>query len=490
MKPGNIFWVAGAAAVLLMEGGCAAGPDYQHPGSVSPRAYTAGLLSGQTASTAVSGGESQRFVFGEKLVSPWWELFHSQELNAVVHMALDNNLTLAAGQARLREAAEVLKARTGSEYFPEVSAAYAGSRQGISPAAQGLATGKTHLFNLHQASLGFSYIFDIFGGGRREIEALRAKVDDARFQMEGMGLSLIANVTMTAIAEGLLREELSSMRDILASQEKQLMLLEKQFALGSVSRVDVFAQKAQVESLRAEIPGIEKTLAQERHALAVLAGKPPEGAGEFSEFQLSQWQLPQELPVSLPSELVRQRPDIRAAEALLRAANAQVGVAAADLYPQIVLNGNWGSEALTVGTLFNAGTMVASVGAGITQPLFNGGSRQAAKRAAMAAYDEALANYQQTVLVAFREVADALRFIESDAVALKAQSDAFSAAQASLDLAQGQFQAGAVGYMTLLNAERQQQTARISFLKAKAARFTDTVILFQALGGTWDKNRT
>ena len=271
-------------------------------------------------------------------------------------------------------------------------------------------------------------------------------------------------------------------------QEKQLDVVECQFQLGGVSRSDVLAQRTQVAQTRATLPPLEKELSQTRHQLAVLAGILPSEAA-LPEFELDSLQLPQELPVSLPSSLVRQRPDIAASEALLHAASAQVGVATANLYPQITLTGSYGSEALKIGDLFGTGSSVWTLGLGLLQPVFHGGELTHKRRAAIAAYDQAAAQYRETVLLAFQNVADALRILDADATTLKAQAEAEIAARETLDLTQEQFRLGAVSYLSLLNAERQYQQARISLVQAQTARFADTAALFQALGGGWWNRR-
>ena len=249
----------------------------------------------------------------------------------------------------------------------------------------------------------------------------------------------------------------------------------------------MLTQQTQIAQTRATLPPLEKELSQTRHQLAVLAGRLPSEA--LPEFDLNELQLPQELPVSLPSSLVRQRPDIMASEALLHAASAQVGVATANLYPQITLTGSYGSEANTIGSMFSSSTMIWSLGAGLLQPIFRGGTLTAKRRAAIAAYDQAVAQYRGTVLLAFQNVADVLRALEADARTLRAQADAEAAAHDTLELTQKQFQLGAVSYLSLLNAERQYQQVRISLVQAQALRFADTAALFQALGGGWWNQR-
>ena len=275
------------------------------------------------------------------------------------------------------------------------------------------------------------------------------------------------------------------MQSIIASEEKQLAVVERQFELGAIPRTDVLAQRAQVAQTRSLLPQLEKSLFQTRHQLAVLAGILPGDAASLPLFELDSLQLPQDLPISLPSSLVRQRPDIRASEALLHAASAQIGVAAANMLPQLTLSGSYGSEAVRTGALFAAGSGVWSLGAGLTQPIFHGGELRAKKRAAEAAYEQAAAEYRTTVLLAFQNVADVLRALEADARTLKAQSEAVAAAGESYEVTQKQFSLGAVNYLSLLNAQRQYQQALIGLVQAQAARYADTAALFQALGGGW-----
>jgi len=310
-------------------------------------------------------------------------------------------------------------------------------------------------------------------------------VEYQRYLLEGALLTLTANLVTTAVQEAALRAQIQATREIVAAEERQLDLVDQRFQLGGGSRPDVLAQRAQLAQTLATVPPLEKQLALTRHRLALLAGTFPGEAGGLPVFDLDGLSLPRELPVSLPSSLVRQRPDIRAAEELLHAASARIGVATANLYPQITLTGSLGSEASKVQDLFGRGTSVWGLGAGVLQPIFRGGELTAKRRAAIAAYSLAEAQYRGTVLQAFQDVADVLRALELDAQTLKAQADAEVSAKASLDLAREGFQLGATSYLTLLNAERQHQQARIGRVQAQAARFSDTAALFQALGGGW-----
>jgi len=475
--------VAGLVGLALAA--CAVGPDFHRPEAPKTNTYTAKALPEKTAAAPVAGGDAQRFVFGKDIPAQWWAVFHSDALDQLIRQALEDSPTLAAAQAALREAHENVRAEVGAAFFPAVDANASAERQKFSGAAFGQPGAKGSLFNLYNASVKVSYALDIFGGARRELETLQSQVDYQRFQLEGAYLTLTSNIVTTAVKEASLRAQILATQDILKVQGKQLDVVERQFQLGAVSRSDVLAQQTQLAQTRATLPPIEKDLAQTRHQLAVLVGRLPGEGAALPEFELDGLQLPQELPVSLPSSLVHQRPDIQASEALLHAASAQVGVATANLYPQITLTGNYGSETTRVGDLFQNGTSVWSLAAGLLQPVFHGGELIAKRSAAVAAYDQAAAQYRETVLQAFQNVADVLRALDADANTLKAQAEAEAAARATLDLTQKQFELGAVSYLSLLNAERQYQQTKISLVQAQAARFADTAALFQALGGGW-----
>jgi NodT family efflux transporter outer membrane factor (OMF) lipoprotein len=430
------------------------------------------------------GGDAQRFVHGRDIPSLWWTLFQSKSLDSLIRQSLAESPTLAAAQAALRQAEENRRAQLG-EFFPSVDAKFSANRQKFTGASFGQPNLPGGLFTLYNASLSVSYTLDLFGGTRRALEGLKAKVDYQRYLLEGSYLTLASNIVTTAVQEASLRAQIRAVKEILAAEEKQLTLVEQQFDLGGVARPDVLAQQAQLAQTRATLPPLEKQLAQSRHLLAVLAGKPPGEAAALPVFELTDLKLLRELPVSLPSTLVRQRPDILASEELFHAACAQIGVATADLFPKLTISGNYGSQTTILTDLFSNGTNIWSIGAGLLQPIFRGGELTAKRRAAIAAYDQAEAQYRESVLQAFQNVADVLRALENDAETLKAQSDAEAVAAESLDLTRNQFELGAVTYLTLLNAERQHQQARLTLAQAQAARFADTAALFQALGGGW-----
>ncbi len=478
------FLLAVSALMASALSGCTVGPDYRRPEAPSAQVYTEGTLPEETAAApgAEAGGAAQRFVSGQDIPDEWWSLFRSEELAALIRQALAESPTYAAAQAALRQAREIRDARAGA-LLPAGDAGVSASRIQQSRTAVGQTGADT--FTLFNASVSVSYTLDLAGGLRRELEALQAQVDYQRFQREGVYLALAANIVTAAVKEAALRARIRETRDILVLQEKQFAVIETQLRLGGVSRSDLLAQRAEIAQTRATLPPLEKELTQTRHLLAVLAGRYPGEAAALPEFHFDSLQLPRELPVSLPSSLVRQRPDIRAAEELLHAASAQVGVATANLYPQLTLTGGFGSEAGTIGDLFGSGTSVFNLGAGLLQPLFRGGALNARRRAAFAAYDQAEAGYRAVVLRAFLDVADVLRALDADASTLKSQAEAAAAAQDAFDLTRKQFQLGAVGYLSLLNTERQYRQVRINLVQAQAARFADTAALFQALGGGW-----
>jgi len=464
---------------------CSVGPDFQRPAPPDVNSYTPDELPAETAASPVMGGEARRFHFGQEIPTDWWTLFHSEALNEVINQAFEKNPTIDSARAALRQAQENYSAQAGAALVPSVDADLSASRQKFSPAAFGQG-GQGSIFTLYDASVGVSYSLDIFGGTRRELEALQAQVDYRNFQLQAAFLALTSNIVTSAVNEASLRAQIRTTNEILSIQEKELDLVERQFAIGSVSRSDVLAQKTQLARTRSTLPLLEKELARTRHRLAVLSGVTP-GEACLPEFYLEGFVLPEDLPVSLPSSLVRQRPDIMASEALLHAASAQVGVATANLYPRITLTGSYGSQTNQIGNLFESNTIVWNLAAGLMQPVFHGGELSAKRRAAIAAYDQAAALYRETVLLAFQNVADVLRALDRDAANLKALVEVEEAARSTLDLTHKQFELGAVGYLSLFNAEREYRQTLIDLVQAQAAQYADTAALFQALGGAWWK---
>ncbi|MDA8125104.1 MAG: efflux transporter outer membrane subunit [Deltaproteobacteria bacterium] len=475
--------VLAALAVCPFLTGCAVGPDFRPPAPPDAGAYTATELPTTTAGSPAAGGAPQRFVPGQDIPEAWWRLFRSEPLDALIRRAMADSPTVALAQARIREARENRRAQFGTLY-PRLDAGLGASRQRISGASLGQPDTGGQSLTLLNASLDVSYSPDLFGGTRHQLEALDMQIAYQRFQLEGAYLTLTASIVTTAVKEASLVSQIRAVREIVAVQAKELEMLERRLQIGGVARTDVLSQRTQLAQAEATLPPLELELEQTRHQLAVLVGQLPSEAA-LLEFELDQMSLPEEIPVSVPSSLVRQRPDIGAAEALLHFASARVGVATANLYPQVTLTGSLGVLATTPGDLFSDASTVWRLGAGLLQPLFRGGTLKAQQSAAVALYDQSLAQYRQTVLESFRNVADVLRALESDARSLKASAQAEAIARDTLEVVRRQHEVGAVSYLFLLNAERGYREARIGTIRARAARLADTAALFQALGGGW-----
>lgn len=474
--------VAALSATLVA--GCAVGPNFEKPGPPLVSGYSREPQPKETVASDVHGGEAQRFLEGLDIPGQWWTLFHSPSLNEIIKRALEANPSLQAAQATLREAKEEVYAGEGA-LFPTASASASTTREKISGAAFGV-TNQLPIFTLNSASVSVSYLLDIWGGTRRQIELLTAQAEYERFELEASYLTLTANVVTAVVQEASLRAQIAATQEIIDIETQELAGLERQFAIGSAADTAVLAQAATLAQARAQLPPLRKQLAQTRDQLTAYLGRFPSEEPRET-FDLASLQLPQTLPVSLPSKLVEQRPDIRASAAQLHAASAQVGIATANMLPQLTLSASYGSE--TIGTLFSPGSSVWNLGAGLTQPLFEGGKLLHQRRAAVAAFDAAAAQYRTTVVTAFQNVADALRALQSDADAVNAQAAAERAAADSLDASRRQFRTGAISYLSLLNAEQTYQQARITLVQAEASRYSDTAALFQAVGGGW-WNRT
>ena len=481
-------WAARPTVIALAWSlaGCAVGPDFkppEPPQTDSPALpYASAAQPAPTASAPGRAGAAQAYALGQDVPALWWQLFQSPALDQLIRSALEHSPTLASAQAAMRQAQALYEADAGSKLLPGVTGQAGAARDRVSQTASNVPGGIT--YNLFNASVNVSYSIDAFGATRRELEGLQANVDVQRWQVEAAYLTLTANLVTTAIQEATLRAQLKATQDVIASQERSLGLVEQQARLGAVAQQAVLAQRTLLAQTRATVPALDKALAQTHQQLAVLAGRLP-GDRELATFTLDNLQLPHELPLSLPSALVRQRPDIQAGEALLHAASAQVGVATANQYPQFTLSGSLGAQSLTLDKLFTAPARAWSLGGNVLAPIFNGGSLQARRRAAEAAYDQSLAQYQQTVLNAFLSVANALQALDGDAKALRAQAEAEALAVQSLDLVAQQYQAGAVSALSLLDAERSVQQTRVALAQAQGARYADTAALFQALGGGW-----
>ena len=475
------FVLAMLGAVALAA--CAVGPNFHSPAPPATEHYTRAPQPTGTVSAPGASGSAQTFSAERDIPADWWTLFHSQALDALMRQALADSPTVQAARATLLSAAETYKAQRGGLLLPAVDATGTAVRQKEPGAAFGQ-PGTSFLFNLFDASVGVTYRLDLFGASRRQVEALRAQADYQRWQLEAARLTLADNVVTTAVNIASLHAQVAALTDIVTSERGQLKVVQRQFDAGAASRSDLLAQRTQVAENEAQLPALEKQLAQAQHRLAVLAGRTPDDE-TLPDFTLDLLTLPADLPLSVPSKLVRQRPDVQAAEALLHESTAQLGVATANMYPQLNLTGSIGSETVTASDLFKTGTAAWNIGGSLMQPLFHGGELLGLKRAARADLERATAEYRQAVLAALQDVADTLRALEADARTLQADLITETDAQDTLNMTKLQYKVGGVSYLQLLNAERVFLQARQNRMQAEAARYADTAALFQALGGGW-----
>ncbi len=470
-----------ALALACLLGGCAVGPDYKTPQAPLGAGYAPDATVAHTSAAPVAGGNPQHFVNGLDIPGQWWTLYHSTALNRLIDQALKNSPTLDSAQAALREANENLAAGGGA-YFPTVSASLSPEREKINGALQGLSYNP--IFTLYNAQVNVSYTIDAFGGTRRQVESLQAQADYQRYSLEASYLSLTANVVTGAINEASLREQIAATEAIVRSEQAQLDIVERQVQAGAASRADVLQQQSLLATEEATLPVLRSQLVQQRNQLATYVGAMPADFHDV-DIKLDDLTLPDSLPVSLPSQLVAQRPDIREYDALLHEATANVGIATANMLPQITLSGAYGRESLGYGSLFSPSSMVWSAISSLTQPIFEGGTLKHKRSAAVAAAQEAADNYRSTVLAAFQNVSNALYALQADADALQSDAVAERAAADSLTIVQARFRTGADTYVQVLTAQQNYQNALIALVKARAQRYADTAALFQALGGGW-----
>ena len=478
-----------AASISILTAGllsaCAVGPDFKAPQAPRNAAFVpAGQIAPETTATPLSGGQAQRFVDGMDIPGQWWTLFQSAQLNALIERALKNSPTLQSAQAALRQANENVAAQRGS-YYPSVSGTAQSERQKGSGASFGIpGFPSSYFYNLQTASVSVSYTLDAFGGTRRQVEALQAQAEYEQFALEASYLTLTANIVAAAINEASLRAQIAATDDIARSQQLQLDITQRRVAAGGASRADVLQQLSTLQATLATLPPLRSQLAQQRNQLAAYVGAfPSDYTGDG--FNLDSLNIPQDLPVSLPSKFVEQRPDVREYSALLHQATAQIGVATANMLPQITITGSYGQDAAKWANIFSPGSNVYSLIGSITQPIFKGGQLMHQRRAAVAAAQEAAANYQATVITAFQNVSNTLYALQADADALAAQALAEHTAADSLAMVQAQYKSGGASYVQVLTAEQSYQTAAVALVKARALRFADTAALFQALGGGW-----
>lgn len=468
------------AAGLL--GGCAVGPGFHRPAAPATDRYTAGSQPEGTVAAAGEAGAAQRFLNGASLESSWWEAFRCEALNTLVADALAHSPTARQARARLRAAQEDLAAQNGALLYPSVDAQLGATREKVNPAALGFSNVPTPpAFNLYNAQVNVSYTLDLLGANRRALEGARAQTEYQAYETEAAELTLAANVVAAAIRQAELAAQVEYTEQILAAQSRQLAISEERYAAGGIALEDLDTQRSQLEQLRATLPALTAQRHQVDHLLAVYTGQAP-AAAAIPRLRLSDLQLPTEVPLALPSELVRRRPDVRASEALWHEASAKVGVATANLFPHLAISGYAGSQRSQASQLVD-GTNVWSIGASLLQPIFHGGELQAKKRSAVAAYEAAAEGYEQTVLESLQQVADSLRVLEADALTLKSRQLAAERSVATRTIAQQRFETGGISEFSLLDAARQELQTGLDRNHAEALRLADTAALMHALNG-------
>jgi NodT family efflux transporter outer membrane factor (OMF) lipoprotein len=479
------------AATLLAA--CSAGPNFHRPAAPQATAYMAEPPAPATESADIPGGEAQRFVQDLDIPGQWWTLFQSEPLNSLIAASIEANPDLRAAQSALRVALENVYAQRGA-YYPSLQASFTPTRQNnpapvSSPAAtpQG-ASAAPNIFTFYTSQLSVFFALDVFGLNRRQVENFRAQADVQRFALEATYLTLTANVVGAAVQEASLRAQIAATQEILDSERQALGLLQRQYDLGQIAMADVVAERTAIAQTEETLPPLQKQLAQQRFLLSILAGGLP-NQERPETFELSSLHLPQELPLSLPSKLVEQRPDVRQAEANLHATSALIGVAVANRLPNFNITAAEGGTANHASDILQQANLLWNLTGVAAQPIFQGFTLMHRQRAAQAAYQQAAAQYRSTLATALEGVANALYAIESDATALKAASDAETSANESLQITRRQLEIGSVSYLALLTAQQAQLQTRITRVQAQANRYADTAALFQALGGGW-WNRT
>jgi NodT family efflux transporter outer membrane factor (OMF) lipoprotein len=492
--------VIAALAAAMALASCSVGPDFATPTAPETERYTPEPLRSTTSSAPVADGAAQRFLKGRDVSGEWWRLYGSRPLNTLIRRALDANPNLQATMAALRVANENVYAQQG-KFFPLVQGNFAPSRQSQSsalapvlaasnptfPVLPGPAQHITNPFNLVTSQLTIAYTLDVWGQNQRAVESVQAQADFQHFQIEAAYLTLTSNVVVAAILEASLRAQIQAIERVIGINTQLLKRLRDQFAAGYANRSDVAVQEANLAQVQATLPPLRKQLAVQRNLLAALLGVPP-SAPLPEVFRLTELRLPTDLPLSLPSQLIQQRPDVRSAEEQLHFASAQVGVAIANQLPNFTISGSRGytaSDLAALVTYFSHFNLFWSVAGNATQTLFDGFSLEHQKRAAVAAYDQAAWAYRATVIGALQNVADALRALQNDADAVRAAAAFERAAKVSLDVAQEQFNSGNINVLLLLTQQQAYQQAVIALVQAQANRLIDTAALYQALGGGW-----
>lgn len=466
-------------AVALLLGGCTVGPDFVRPTPPQGERYTQRPMAPSTVS---ADGLAQHFEPGAQIAADWWHLFNSREIDALVSKAVADNPSLQAAQATLRQSQDNLRAGYGV-FYPQLDFTGGASREKFSGAQTGEAS-SARIFNLYTLNTSVSYTLDVFGGNRRTVEGLAAQVDYQHCTELGAYLTLSGNIVNTVIARAAYAAEIDATEQLIGLLKEQVQVTQAQVEGGTAPYANLLSAQSQLASTEATLAPLRQRLDQSEHLLAVLTGHTP-AETVVEQIDLASLALPSDLPVTLPSELVHQRPDILAAEAQLHSASANIGVATAAMFPQFTLNGSFGQLSNAGSTLLRSASSVWGLAADLATPLFRGGTLWYEKKAAEDAYQAALANYRQSVLSGLEQVADTLRALEHDAENVEAQARAVDAASGALKLLQANYEAGIVTYLQVLVADAQYHQASIAYLQARGQRLQDTAALFVALGGGW-----
>lgn len=476
-----VRWLANTTvvAVSMLVTSCAVGPDFAHPAAPEIIRYTREPLPAQTA----AAGAGQVFAEGRDIPQQWWRLFRSPELDGLIERALQNNPTLQSAMATLHAAKEAVYAQEG-KFFPLLQANFNPTRQRTASVLSPVLSTGDNIFNLNTAQLSVSYTFDIWGLNRRTVESLEALADVQRFQVEAAYLSLTSNLVVAAIAEASLRGQIDATVKLIAINSRMRDTIKLQLDKGYANGSDLAAQEAALAQARAMLPALRKALAQQQDLIAALAGAYPSDASRAT-FTIAALHLPTDLPVSLPSQLIEQRPDVRAAEEQLHSASALVGVATANTLPTFAISADGGFMNTALAHLLAPQNIFWDIAGNATQTVFDAGTLLHQLEGAKDTYNAAAWTYRGTVIGAVQNVADALRALQSDADALRAARDFERAAKTSFDLANQQMQSGKANVLLLLNAQQGYLQAVIQVVQAQAARLSDTAALFAALGGGW-----
>jgi NodT family efflux transporter outer membrane factor (OMF) lipoprotein len=457
-------------------GGCALGPDFKRPDAPHEERYTAETLRSESPDSDVT----QRIVVGAPLSRDWWQMFQSAALDDVVKRALAGNRTLVAAASTLAQSQELAAAQAGT-LAPQVGVTAGIGRQKYGAEFLGTLP-KPPPFSYFAVGATVSYALDYTGGIARSVEQQYALADYQRQQLDAAYLAVTGNAVMLALKVASIKTQMATVDAILDRDRENLRLVQEAFDAGSVSRLDIVSAQSQLASDTTLLPPMRQELSVNRHALAIILGQAPASVN-LPEFELAQLSLPRSLPVSVPSELAHRRPDILAAEAQLHAATAAVGVANANLYPHINLTAGAGQQSIDLAHLFDRASNVWNIAGALVAPVLDGGTLRAEQRAAVDAMHASAANYEQTVLVAFGQVADSLQALDHDTEQMDAQAHAQDSARENVDLTRKSYNEGNVGVLQVLDAERLYQQARLGFVRADAQRYIDTVQLFLALGG-------